>query len=182
MLLIAGIAGGATMVLPGVSGSYLLLVLGQYLVILSAISTLKDGLSGGGDLGDAGAILLPVAIGAVIGVVGVSNLMEWFLRNCRTTTLGVLLGFLLGAVLGLWPFYAPVSPELLISEYGFTAEAVDSLKPRDWKVARFTPSLLHVIGAVGLVMAGFAISLAISMIGREPDSPSEARRTPLSPR
>ena len=155
MLLIAGAAGGATMVLPGVSGSYLLLVLGQYLVILSAISGLKDAIGGEGSMEEPFTILLPVGIGAVIGIVVVSNVMQWFLQHVRITTLGVLMGFLLGAVLGLWPFHAPVQETLLATEYGMSPEQIENLKPRDWPVAGFTPTAGqalsgHWVGGSGL--------------------------------
>ena len=169
ILLIAGAAGGATMVLPGVSGSYLLLVLGQYLVILSAISGLKDALGGEGTLSAPMTILLPVGIGAVVGIVVVSNVMQWFLEHARITTLGVLMGFLLGAVLGLWPFHAPVEEALLLTDHGLSSEQVEDLKPRDWPVAGFTPTTGQSIAAIGLVAVGFLISLGISMLGRTSD-------------
>ncbi len=170
MLLIAGAAGGATMVLPGVSGSYILLVLGQYLVILSAISAMKDGIRGDADLSDPIAILVPVAIGAVIGVVLVSNIMQWFLANARKATLGVLMGFLLGAVLGLWPFHAHLESDILMTEMGLTLENIKELKPRDWPVRQFSPSGLQLLAAMGLIVLGFIISLGITMLGKETGS------------
>jgi len=170
MLLIAGAAGGATMVLPGVSGSYILLVLGQYLVILSAISAMKDGIKGDGDLSDPIAILVPVAIGAVIGIVLVSNIMQWFLANARKVTLGVLMGFLLGAVLGLWPFHAPLGTDILMAEMGFSLETIQQLKPRDWPVRQFSPSNQQLLGSLGLIVLGFLISLGITMLGKDAKS------------
>ena len=170
MLFIAGVAGGATMVLPGVSGSYILLVLGQYLVILSAISAMKSGIKGDGDLSDAITILLPVAIGAVVGVVVVSNGMQWFLANARKVTLGVLMGFLLGAVLGLWPFHAPLETDILMTEMGLSLENIQQLKPRDWPVGQFTPSTQQLLGAFGLIVLGFCISMGITMLGKDKTS------------
>ncbi|MEE2907021.1 MAG: DUF368 domain-containing protein [Planctomycetota bacterium] len=176
ILLVAGAAAGATMVLPGVSGSYILLVLGQYLVILSAITTLKDGLRGDAEVTDAMTVLVPVAIGAALGVVVVSNVMQWFLQNARKTTLGVLMGFLLGAVLGLWPYYAPVDEGTLLANYGLSAPEIEELRPRDWPVETFSPSAGQIGAGIGLVILGFGISLAISMMGREasdPDHPDQ---------
>ena len=170
MLLIAGAAGGATMVLPGVSGSYILLVLGQYLVILSAITAMKDGIKGDGEMSEAIAILIPVGIGAIIGVVVVSNVMQWFLANARKVTLGVLMGFLLGAVLGLWPFHAPLESEVLMTEMGLTIENIEQLKPRDWPVGQFTPSSQQLLGAFGLMLVGFVISLGITMLGKDKET------------
>jgi len=112
-MLIAGIAGASAMILPGVSGGYLLLVLGVYVPILAAISGFKDALRAG--QWDAVmliglAVILPVGLGVVIGVVGVSNLLKWLLARFERPTLGVLLGLLLGAVVGLFPFQEPVKP------------------------------------------------------------------------
>ncbi len=97
MLLIAGIAGGSAMILPGVSGGYLLLILGQYIIILDAIDTAKNGAAARdwAMLGDAAGVFIPVAIGVVVGVVGVSNLIKLLLARFKKATLGVLLGLLL---------------------------------------------------------------------------------------
>jgi hypothetical protein len=49
-------------------------------------------------------VIVPVGIGAVIGIVGLSNLLKLLLRRFARPTTGVLLGILLGSVIGLWPF------------------------------------------------------------------------------
>ena len=107
--------------------------------------------------------------GAVVGIVVVSNVMQWFLQHARITTLGVLMGFLLGAVLGLWPFHAPVEEAVLLADHGMSPEQIENLKPRDWPVAGFEPSNGQALAAVGLVFLGFLISLGISMLGRDPE-------------
>jgi hypothetical protein len=56
---------------------------------------------------DALRIAVPVGIGVVAGVVGLSNLLKVLLRRYHRVTVGVLLGILLGSVLGLWPFDQP---------------------------------------------------------------------------
>lgn len=101
-----GVVGSTTMVLPGISGSYMLLVMDQYERVVGAVDDLKGGLwpANGGLLGASLAILVPVGIGAVLGIVGLSNLLKYLLRRHHRVTIGVLLGILLGSVLGLWPF------------------------------------------------------------------------------
>ena len=108
LLAVAGAAGAAAMILPGLSGAYLLLVLGQYEAILGAVDLLFQGLRGldAADLLEAGAVLLPVLIGIALGATVISNAVRFALRRFRQATLGVLLGLLLGAVVGLWPFEA----------------------------------------------------------------------------
>jgi len=101
-----GVVGSTTMVLPGISGSYMLLVMDQYERVIGAVDDLKAGLwpVNGGLLGASLGILIPVGIGAVLGIVGLSNLLKYLLRRHHRVTVGVLLGILLGSVLGLWPF------------------------------------------------------------------------------
>jgi putative membrane protein len=112
MLVIAGFAGGAAMILPGVSGAYLLLVLGQYRPIVDAVASVVAS-ARAADAAAAAAtlpVLLPVALGVGLGIVGVSNLVKLLLARYRRATLGFLLGLLLGSVIGLWPFAGVPSP------------------------------------------------------------------------
>ena len=112
-LLLAGIAGASAMILPGVSGGYLLLVLGVYVPILAGIDAFKEALKAK-DMGmivEVGtSVILPVGLGVIIGVVVVSNVLRWLLHRYEKATLGVLLGLLVGAVVGLWPFQQSVEP------------------------------------------------------------------------
>ena len=72
MLLVAGTAAGAAMILPGVSGGYLMLVLGQYVVILGAIAGTRDAVRGGdwADVTDGLMVLVPFGLGVVLVAVG----------------------------------------------------------------------------------------------------------------
>jgi len=172
MLFMAGLAGAGAMILPGVSGGYLLLILGQYVPILSAIDRFKDAL----EIGDLPAAIdvglkvgLPVGIGVGIGVVGLSNLLKILLNRHRTTTLGVLLGLLLGAVIGLWPFQQGIRPEIGDTVKGqiVTAEQLTEIKPEDYPTEYFYPRATQIGGAIILILVGFVVTSAISRIGRE---------------
>ncbi len=89
---VSGILAAITMVLPGVSGSYVLLIMGQYDRIVGSVRDLDF------------SIIVPVGIGAAIGVVGLSNLLKLLILRFQRPTIGFLLGLMLGSVLGLWPF------------------------------------------------------------------------------
>jgi len=169
LLFVAGVAGACAMVLPGISGGYLLLLLGQYVPILSAIDRLKVGI-GERDLAhliEAGHVVVPVGIGIVVGVVGVSNLIRWLLDHARQATLGLLLGLLLGAVAGLWPFQEGVAPVVGDVVRGRTLDAATlaELEPDDWPVRRFPPSATQVGGSLLLVGLGLMGTLAIDRVG-----------------
>ncbi len=176
MLLIAGIAGGSAMILPGVSGGYLLLILGQYVTILTAIGGAKDAAQAGdwSSVMDAMHVFIPVGIGVIVGVVGVSNLVKILLAKFERVTLGVLLGLLLGAVIGLWPFKEAVPPELgdTIKGVVLTTQAmVDDIAPKDWRTERFGPTILQSCGSVGIIVIGFVIASIIAHFGETEESP-----------
>ena len=160
------------MILPGVSGGYLLLVLGQYIPILSGIDRFKDALEAG-DGSTAIAVLLavglPVGLGVALGVVGISNLVRMMFKRYRTPTLGVLLGLLLGAVIGLWPFQQGIPPQIgdVVKGRAMTAELISDLEPKDYPIEYFHPRGAQVGGAALLILVGFGITSAISRIGGE---------------
>ncbi|MEM6929125.1 MAG: DUF368 domain-containing protein [Myxococcota bacterium] len=173
---VAGVAGASAMILPGVSGGYLLLLLGMYVPILSGIDAFKEAL----EAADLGALLpptfgvvLPVGIGVVLGVVGVSNALRWCLANYEKLTLGVLIGLLLGAVVGLWPFQEGVAPEMgSVWKGQLVTEAVlADLDPEDYPTRWFSPSAGQVTGALALIGLGFLMTLGVARIGAE-DSPA----------
>ena len=174
---LAGLAGAAAMVLPGVSGGYLLLVLGQYVAILSAIALARDGV---GDrdwaaVGQAMHVIIPVGIGVLAGIVGVSNLIKWLLDRFPRATLGFLLGLVLGAVLGLWPFQQGVAPEVGSIFRGDLVALVDgqlvmettgrSIAPEDYRTAFFAPLWWHIFASLAIIAGGFLASTLIAHIG-----------------
>ena len=171
-LVLSGLAGASAMILPGVSGGYLLLLLGQYEVILGSIDTLKQGLLGGPDFDlvfEATAVVVPVGIGVLIGVIGVSNLLRWLLDRYAKATLGALIGLLLGAVVGLWPFQQPVEPEVgaIVKGRVVSVESVKEIDPEDWPLMRFEPTGGQAGTSLGLVIAGLVVTLGIARFGND---------------
>lgn len=173
MMFLAGLAGASAMILPGVSGGYLLLVLGTYVPILSGIDLFKEALKArdvAAAMDPAMSVMLPVGLGVVAGVVGVSNLLKWLLANHEKATLGVLLGLLLGAVVGLWPFQAGVEPtlgETIIKGQVVTAENLAEFDLEDYPVAYFSPNGGQVAGALGLILLGIGVTTLVARFGGE---------------
>lgn len=175
----AGLAGASAMILPGVSGGYLLLLMGVYVPILGGISAFKDGLRAG-DL-DAMmdpmmGVVLPVGLGVVLGVLVVSNLLERLLRTHEKPTLGVLLGLLVGAPAGLWPFQEGIAPQVgdVFKGRVMSAELIADLAPDKYPTEFFTPSVAQVAGAIAMVLLGFALTALIARFGKNGD----AKKTP----
>ena len=181
-MFLAGVAGASAMILPGVSGGYLLLVLGVYVPILGGIAAFKDGLKAG----DMSALMepfvgvvLPVGIGVVIGVVAVSNLLRILLRRYQKATLGVLLGLLVGAVVGLWPFQEGMPPKAGSTLKGQIVQSINgelvlspsgkAVSPEDYPTAYFSPSLTQIGASFAIVIIGFGLTSLVGRLGEGKD-------------
>ncbi len=174
LLFLAGLAGASAMVLPGVSGGYLLLLLGQYVPILRSIEKLRLGLFGAGEqtglhwplVHEAVWVVIPVGLGVVAGIVGVSNLIRWLLEHHRTATLGALMGLVLGAIVGLWPFQAGIPPQVgdQIRGQVVTSETLAQIEAEDWPVRRFPPSAGQTGAALGLIVLGAGATLGLDRL------------------
>lgn len=92
-LILCGIVASCSMILPGLSGSFVLLLMGNYeLVVIKAITELDI------------AILVPFGLGAVIGLIGFSYILSWVFKRYRDQTISVLTGFILGSMPVIWPW------------------------------------------------------------------------------
>lgn len=94
-LVCSGILGGCVMLLPGVSGSYLLHLLGVYTLALTALSTPADP--------NSLKILGAIALGVSLGWILFSRVVSFLLVHFRQMTLASLIGFMIGGMHSLWP-------------------------------------------------------------------------------
>lgn len=158
----AGVLGMSSMVLPGISGAYMLLVLGRYVDIGLAIHHFKSYVVSGGSEGAVGAlhVLVPVGIGAILSLVLVSNLLKWMLHHHPKPTLGVLLGILLGSVFGIWPFGDALWPLRRLA--GRLIEGLPASAPGTAAVAGFT--MFDYGLGLALALVGFAATAALSRL------------------
>ena len=156
------------------------MILGVYLTVLTAIDQLKIIIigtlqHGGGwrPMIEPLMVLTPLAIGVGLGLAGISNLMRMLLARFEKATLGVLLGLLLGAVLGLWPFQHGLQPRVgdVIKGRPVTEESIAKIDPKDYPLKRFDPTAVQVASSIGLVLAGFALTQGVAWVGRDRQGP-----------
>lgn len=180
MLLISGIATAAAMILPGISGGYLLLILGQYLTILGAIDKFKMAVinlvltgSNWNELFGVSHVFLPFGIGVVVGVVAISNVIRTLLARYEKSTLGVLLGLLVGAVFGLWPFQRSFLPSVgeVVGGRVMTPNFIAQFPSEKYFLQSFSPSSEQIVWSSGLILVGFLVTQGIGLIGN-PDGPN----------
>lgn len=96
-LILCGVVAVCSMILPGLSGSFVLILLGNYqLVAIDAINNR--------DL----SIIFPVLIGAVGGLVAFSHILSWVFSRYKDQTIATLTGFILGSLGIIWPWKNPI--------------------------------------------------------------------------
>jgi putative membrane protein len=103
-LFLCGIVAMASMLLPGLSGSFVLILMGNYqLIFLEAVPDLNM------------KVLLPVVLGSIAGFIILSRIISFLINSFRDQTIGVLTGFILGSLLIIWPWK---DPEYLLDASG----------------------------------------------------------------
>jgi putative membrane protein len=144
-LIFAGAIASCAMILPGISGSYILLLLGVYSIVMTAI-TAKDY-----------KIIGAIAIGVLIGLLSFARLLKWLFLHYKNQMLIVLTGVMLGSLNKVWPWKVTISS--YIDSHGVTKPLVEqSILPVSFDG---DPQL---IGAVVLAIVGFGLILFMEKI------------------
>lgn len=105
-IFICGSIAVCAMILPGISGSFILLLLGAYTTVLGAVSGLLKALKAGewDMVISSGLIIFVFAIGCVIGLISFSKLLNWLFKKAHNLTIAILTGFLIGSLNKIWPW------------------------------------------------------------------------------
>ena len=135
-ILFCGIIGTSGMVLPGISGSYLILLLGNYkLIMLDAVTTLNL------------RILIPFLIGSILGLIILSYFISLLLKKYYNEIVSLLLGFVIGSLALIWPWKYSIDYThglLLQNKFGALIDANGQLinfKPYIIKYQYFLPEI-----------------------------------------
>ena len=139
-LFLSGAAAITAMILPGISGSFVLLILGQYEHAIDAVRD-REFLA-----------LLPLAAGAVFGILAFVRVLSWLLRRHRQITIALIIGFMAGSLRRIWPF-KEVVPEQSEPSVLREVNVLPDLDGAFWL-------------ALGLCVLGFLVVLGLSRMAR----------------
>lgn len=145
-VLLCGSLAVCAMILPGISGAYILLLLGKYEYVTGA---LKDPF----DPHSLTVILVFVA-GAVVGIMVFSRMLGWFLANRHNATVALLTGFMAGAMRKVWPWKQALETRLVDGKVLVLKEA--NVLPREPDDT--------VLACLGLMVAGAVLVLAVERL------------------
>ncbi|MBP5709366.1 MAG: DUF368 domain-containing protein [Bacteroidales bacterium] len=147
-IFICGAIAICAMILPGISGSFILVLLGEYFFMLKAISDLN---------------IVPIIIfacGAVIGLLSFANLLSWLFKHFKMITLAALTGFMLGSLNKIWPWKQTL--ETYIDRHDVVRPLTQlNVLPQNYDG---DPQIL---AAILLVIFGFAIIFIIEFIAKK---------------
>jgi len=131
---LCGIIAICSMILPGLSGSFILIILGNYTLVLRSI--------GRADM----EVLIPLALGCVVGLVAFSHVLSWVFKNFHDQTIALMTGFILGSLAIIWPWkYATTD---IISREGKPDKEV--IIGFEWYIPEWSSETLIAIGLVVL--------------------------------
>lgn len=162
-IFLSGAIAICAMILPGISGSFILLILGKYKYIMGAIT----GLTTGAAVGESLVILCVFAVGAVCGILAFSRLLHWLLARFNKETLMVLAGFIIGSLVKVWPWSNMEA--IVISQFPEIADmaaATQQAIPAE-VLADYIPQVDMQIGsAVLFALIGFFLVTGIEILGK----------------
>ena len=180
-IFLSGFLAIIAMILPGISGAFILLLLGAYPLIISTINDFRASLF---DVNVDGLVLhglnLSVfAIGCIMGLLSFSRVLSWMFAHHKNVTLSVLMGFMIGSLNKIWPWKTTVSSR--VAHAGSDHEEIvpfiqENVWPGNYSILNeVEKSLSHVpvkepqvLYSVLLMMAGFAIIWILERFGPKP--------------
>ncbi len=96
-IFLCGAVAMCSMILPGISGSFILILMGNYALVLGAISNIRD-------FNTSLPIVLPFVGGCAVGLLGFSRILAIVLEKFKATTMALLTGFIIGSLAVIWPW------------------------------------------------------------------------------
>lgn len=151
-VLLCGALAISSMVLPGVSGSFVLILMGNYeLIVIEAVTQLRA------------TILIPFFLGCGLGLIGFSYILSWVFKKFRDGTTALLTGFILGSLLIIWPWKHTI---YRTDELG--AYILKDGEPMVFRYERYMPEHFNIeVGvAIALILAGIATIFVVEKAAR----------------
>ncbi len=141
-LFICGAVAICAMILPGISGSFILVLMGKYQYILEAVNN-RDILT-----------LAIVAAGAGIGILSFARLLNWLLKKYNDQTIAILTGLMLGSLRKVWPWKETL--ETIVDRHGDIVPLIQkNICPPQWDIEFLGAVILIITGLTSVLLLNF---------------------------
>lgn len=140
-IFLSGSIAICAMILPGISGSFILLLLAKYDYVLEALKAF--------DL----KVIVVFSLGCLVGLLSFSHFISWLLRNHRSVTLAILAGFMLGSLNKVWPWK------------DLSGDTITNLLPGSFVEKTGEPS--HLILAIFFFLLGVGLVMGLEKLGKK---------------
>ena len=165
-LFFAGTIAISAMILPGISGSFILVLLGAYQPIMGGLKNTISALK----VGDYGLMIaegLPiavVAIGCLVGLLTFSRVLSWLFKSHENLTLATLTGFMVGSLNKIWPWKEVIS--FRVNSSGVEVPVLtENLSPSSFEAIYNMDSFLIYAGVFAVL--GFALVFGLEYVGKK---------------
>ncbi|MFP4047703.1 MAG: DUF368 domain-containing protein [Bacteroidales bacterium] len=150
-IFLSGALAVCAMILPGISGAFILLLLGKYQFILGAIGELNI------------LVLVIFVLGAIAGLISFSNILSWFLKKYHDATIALLAGFMIGSLNKVWPWKE--TTETFVDRHGEVQPLLQkNVLPSTYESISGESSFL--VYAISAAAIGFILIFVIEYISR----------------
>ncbi len=150
-VMLSGAIAICAMILPGISGAFILLLLGKYQYIMHAVGEFDI------------PVIAVFVIGAAAGIISFSHLLSWLLKHWHDVTVAVLMGFMVGSLNKVWPWKETV--ETYLDSHGVAQPLVqNNIAPGTFEQLTGQPSLF--VQAILLGIVGFLVIYGIELVAR----------------
>lgn len=156
MIFFSGVIAISAMLLPGLSGSFILLLMGMYAIVWGGIKDLNL------------QIVAAFGAGCLVGVLTFARVLSWAFKTYRNTTLAVLTGFMIGSLNRVWPWQQVVSYRT--NSHGEQVPAMTkSILPTE--LSQISTDNLpfgtepQILAVIGLMVVGFVVVFALERVG-----------------
>ena len=151
-IFLSGAIAICAMILPGISGSFILLILGKYEYIMESISRLTAG-----DMATALPVIGVFGMGAATGIISFSKFLHWLLGKFHKQTLLVMAGFIIGSLVKVWPWSNMEA--IKASQFPHIPEKALVLIPAEQVD-------MHYVGAIIFAFIGFFLVSGVEIMGK----------------
>lgn len=157
-LFVCGTIAICAMILPGISGAFILLILGQYTEITGMLKQFLK-LDWNADI----IVSLTIfCLGCAVGLIGFSKLLKWLLNRYEPPMLALLCGFMAGSLRRIWPFKIDLKPD----ETKLKLKQYENIWPESWTTAEWT--------TLGLAVAALVLVLMLDSVTHGHEHPTHA--------